>query len=91
MPKEQLVASRPLLEAPVELIELLGESLTQTVLIPSHLNFVGIREDCDGSVTQLNELRLSAKIDGVDGLGPCQNVESTFILHPFPSIPAFLV
>jgi len=25
------------------------------------------------------------------GLGAGQNMESTFILHPFPSIPAFLV
>ena len=74
MPKEQLVASRPLLEAPVEPIELLGESLTQAVLVAGHLSFARIREDRDGSVPQLKKLRLGAKLDGVGGLGACQNV-----------------
>jgi hypothetical protein len=74
MTKEELVASRPLLKAPVELIELPGEGLTQTVLVAARLSFAGVREDCDSSVPQLNELGLGAKIDGVGGLGACQNV-----------------
>jgi hypothetical protein len=74
MPKEEPVASRSLLKAPVELIELPGEGLTQTVLVASYFSFPGIRENRDGSVTQLNELRLGAKIYGMNGLGACQNV-----------------
>jgi hypothetical protein len=52
MPKEELVTSGPLLESLVELIELPGKGLTQTVLVTGHLSFAGIREDCDSSLTQ---------------------------------------
>jgi hypothetical protein len=52
MPKQELVASRPLLKALVELIELPGKGLTQTVLVTGHLSFAGIRENCDSSLTQ---------------------------------------
>ena len=62
MPKEELVAFRPLLKSPVELIELPGEGLTQTVLGASHHSLARIREDRNSSLTQLNELRLGAKV-----------------------------
>jgi hypothetical protein len=91
MPKEQLVASRPLLKALVKLVKLPSEGFTQILIVSSHRRLSRIRENRDSSLTQLKKLRLGAKIDGVGGLGACQNVESTFILHPFPSIPAFLV
>jgi hypothetical protein len=74
MPNEKLVASRPLLKSLVELIELPGEGTIQILLVAKHFSFPGIREDRDGSVTQLNELRLGAKVYGVGGLGACQNV-----------------
>jgi len=51
MPKEELVASRPLLELLVELMELLGKSLSQTVLVVRHHSFARIREDCDSGLT----------------------------------------
>jgi len=47
MPKEELVASRPLLKSLVELIELPGEGLTLTVLVASHHSFARIWEDRD--------------------------------------------
>jgi hypothetical protein len=75
MPKEELVASRPLLKAPVELIELPGEGLTQTVLVANHLSFAGIREDCDSSLTQFNELWLSTKVYRVLPLSPAKDVK----------------
>jgi hypothetical protein len=74
MAKEELVASRPLLESPVELIELLCEGLTQTVLVASHLSFPGIREDCDRSLPQLNELRLGAKVYRVFPLSATKHI-----------------
>jgi hypothetical protein len=62
MPKEELVASRLLLKALVELIELPGEGIMQILLVTNHFSFPGIREDRDSYITQLNELRLSAKV-----------------------------
>jgi hypothetical protein len=62
MPKEELVASRLLLKALVELIELPGEGIMQILLVTNHFSFPGIREDRDSSLAQLNELRLSAKV-----------------------------
>jgi hypothetical protein len=75
MPKEQPVASRPLLESLVKLIELLSEGFTKIVLIARHLSFAGIREDRDSGVTQLNELRLGAKVYGVLPLSPPKHVQ----------------
>jgi hypothetical protein len=75
MPKEKLVAPRPLLESLVELIELPGEGLTQTVLVASHLSFAGIREDRDSGITQLNELRLGAKVYLVLSLSPAEHIQ----------------
>jgi hypothetical protein len=75
MPEEELVASRPLLESLVELIEFPGEGFTQTVPAASHLSFPGIREDCDSSITQLNELRLSAKVYRVLPLGATKHIQ----------------
>jgi hypothetical protein len=74
VPEENLVAFRPLLESPVELIELLGEGFSQAALVAGHLSFAWIREDRDSSLANLNRVRLGAKIDGVCGLGACQNV-----------------
>jgi hypothetical protein len=62
VPKEEFVASKPLLKAPVELIELPGKALTQTVFVASHVSFPGIREDRDSCLAQVNGLRLSAKV-----------------------------
>ena len=73
MPKEKPVASRPLLKAPVELIELPGEGLTQTVLVANYLSFPGIREDCDSSLTQLNKLRLGTKVYRVLPFSPAKH------------------
>jgi hypothetical protein len=83
MPKEELVASRPLLKAPVELVELPGEGLTQTVLVASHNSLARIREDRSGYIIQLNELWLSAKVNGVLPLSPTKNIGVAFILHLF--------
>jgi hypothetical protein len=74
MPKEELVASRPLLRAPVELIELMGEGVTQTVLAASHLSLAGIWEDRYSGPAQLNKLRLSAKVNGVFPLSPTKHI-----------------
>jgi hypothetical protein len=75
MTKEEIVASRPLLKSPVELIELPGEGLAQTLLIIGHLSFAGIREDRDSCFTNLNELRLSAKVYRVLALSPPKHVQ----------------
>jgi len=45
MPKEKLVASRPLLKSPVELTELPGEGITQIQVVANHLSFPGTRRD----------------------------------------------
>ena len=74
MPKEQLVASRPLLKPLVELIELADESFTQTVLVTGHFRFARIREHRDSGLTQLNELRLSAKVYRVLALSPAKHI-----------------
>jgi hypothetical protein len=83
MPKEELVASRPLLKATVKLIELPSEGLTQTVLVASYRSFAGIREDRNSSFTQLNKLWLSAKVYRVLPLSPAKDVGVAFILHLF--------
>jgi hypothetical protein len=75
MPKEKLVASRPLLKAPVELIELPCEGFTQTVLVASHFSFPRIREDRDNGLIQLNELRLSAKVYRVLPLSATKHIQ----------------
>jgi hypothetical protein len=80
MPKEELVASRPFLKAPVELIELAGKSLTQIVLVVSHFSFAGIREDCDNGLTQFDKLRLSAKVYRVLPLSPAKHIQITLQL-----------
>jgi hypothetical protein len=75
MPKEELAASKPLLKPLVELIELLGEGLTQTVLVTGHLSFPGIREYRDSGLTQNNKLRLSAKVYRVPPLSPAKHIQ----------------
>jgi hypothetical protein len=80
MPKEELVVSRPLFKAPVELIELPGEGFMQILLVTNHLSFAGIREDRDSSLTQLNELRLSAKVYRVRPLRPAKHIQITLQL-----------
>jgi hypothetical protein len=75
MPKEELVTSRPLLESLGELMELLCEGLTQTVLVTSHHSFARIREDRNSSLTQFNELRLSAKVYRVLPLSPSKDIQ----------------
>jgi hypothetical protein len=82
MPKEELVAFRPLLKSLVEFIESLGEGFTQTVLVTSHLSFAGIREDGDSGLTQLNELRLGAKVYRVLSLSPAKHIQITLQLRP---------
>jgi hypothetical protein len=52
-----------------------GEGLTQTVLVANHLSFAGIREDCDSSLTQFNELWLSTKVYRVLPLSPAKDVK----------------
>jgi hypothetical protein len=74
MPKEQLVTSRPLLKSLVELIELPGKGLTQTVLVAGHHSFPGIREDRDRSVTQLKKLRFNAKVYRVLPLSAAKHI-----------------
>jgi hypothetical protein len=81
MPKEELVASRPLLKAPVELIELPGEGLTQTVLDTGHCSFPGIREDRNSSLTQLNKLWLAAKVNGVCSPGSAKHIQISLQLR----------
>jgi hypothetical protein len=80
--KEELVASRPLLKSLVELIELLCEGLTQTVLVASHHGFARIREDRNSSFTQLNKLWLSAKVDGVLSPGSAKHIQISLKLRP---------
>jgi hypothetical protein len=82
MPKEELVASRPLLESLVELMELLCEGLTQTVLVASHHSFARIREDRNGYITQLNELRLSANVNGMRSPGSAKHIQIALKLRP---------
>jgi hypothetical protein len=45
------------------------------VLIAGHLSFTGIREDCDSSPTQLNELWLSAEVYRVLSLSPAKHIQ----------------
>jgi hypothetical protein len=80
MPKEHPVTSRPLLKATVELIKLLGEGFTRTVLVAGHLSLPGIREDRHSSLTQLNELRLGAKVYRMLPLSPAEHIQITFQL-----------
>jgi hypothetical protein len=80
MPKEQLVAFRSLLKSLIELIELLGERSTQTLLVTNHLSFARIREDNDSRISQLNKLRLSAKVYWVLPLSPTEHVQITLQL-----------
>jgi hypothetical protein len=82
MPKEELVASRPLLKAPVELIELPGEGLTQILFVTGQLSFARIWEDCDSSLTQLDKLWLSAKVNGVRSPGSAKHVQISLQLCP---------
>jgi hypothetical protein len=74
MPKEKLVRPRPLLKVSVELMELLCEGLTQTVVVASHHSFARIREDRDSRLAQLNELWLSAKVYRVLSLSPAKHI-----------------
>jgi hypothetical protein len=80
MPKEELVASRPLLKLLVELVELPGEGYTQTVLLAGHLSFPGIREDRDSGLTQINELRLGTKVYRVLPPGSTKYIQITLQL-----------
>jgi hypothetical protein len=84
MPKEELVASRPLLKAPVELIELPDEGLTQILIVTCQRCLSRIREDCDSSLTQLNEFGLNAKIYGV--LSPSTGIDVQVSLEFSPMI-----
>jgi hypothetical protein len=74
MPKEELVASRPLLKALVEVIELPGEGLTQTVLVAGHHSFARVREDSNSSLTQLNKPRFGAKVYRVLSLSATKHI-----------------
>jgi hypothetical protein len=75
MPEEKLIASRPLLKAPVELIELPGEGFTQILLVAYHLSFAGIRKDRNSGLPQLNELRLGTKVYRVLPLRPAKHIQ----------------
>jgi hypothetical protein len=74
MPKQELVACGPLLKAPVELIELPGEGIMQILVVTNHFSFARIGEDRNGSLTQLNKLRLNAKVYRVLPLSPTKHI-----------------
>ncbi len=82
MPEGKLAASRPLHKALVKFLKLPGEGFMQILLVAYHLSFPGIREDCDSSLTELNELRLSAKVYRVLPLSPAKDVQISFKLRP---------
>jgi hypothetical protein len=63
----------------------------QILIVAGYRRLSRIREDCHSSLTQLDEVRISAEVYGILPPSAGKDVESTFILHPFPSIPAFLV
>src|SRR5204862_1152424 len=59
--EEEFVASRPALEALVELFDLPDKRFLKTSLVPHDFSLLWIREDRDRRPVQLDELRLSAK------------------------------
>jgi hypothetical protein len=60
MPEEKLVQSRPLRKTLVKLFELQGEGFTHILIVTGHRRLSRIGEDCHSSLTQLDEVRLSA-------------------------------
>ena len=73
MPEEEFVASRPALEALVELFCLPDKRFLKSLLVADHLSFPWIREDRERSPAQIDELRLSAEVDVV--FPPCTCVD----------------
>jgi hypothetical protein len=74
MAKEELVASRLPLKSLVELVELPSEGFTQILIVASHRGLSRIREDCYGNIGKLNELWLSAEVNGVLASGSAKDV-----------------
>jgi hypothetical protein len=74
VPEEEFVPSSLLLKPLVELLELPGKGLTQTVLVSSQFSLAGIREDRNSRISQLDKLRLGAKVYRVLPLSPTEHV-----------------
>jgi hypothetical protein len=81
VPEEKLVASRPLFKAVVEFTKLPGECITEILFVACNFSFPGIREDCDSSLTQLNELRLGAEVYRVLPFSPAKHIQIAFQLR----------
>jgi hypothetical protein len=61
--EEKLVSSRPLLKALVKLVELVSEGFKQILIVARWRRLSEIREDCDRSLSLLDEIRISAEVN----------------------------
>jgi hypothetical protein len=82
MAKEELVRSRPLLKALVELAELPSEDFTQILIVAGQRRLSRIREGCHSKLTQPDEVRLGAKVYGVLPAGSGKDVKIFLQLCP---------
>jgi hypothetical protein len=75
--EEQPEEARPTLELPIEFLQLLDERLLEVVLVASanELRLPWIRKHRYHDPVEFNKLRLRAKMDGMAGLGPREDVQ----------------
>jgi hypothetical protein len=80
VPEEKLVQSWALLKAPVEFVKLPSEGFTQILIVAGQRSLSRIWEDCDGSLTEFEEVRIGAKVDGVLPANSSKDVKITLKL-----------